>query len=402
MADPDGSEDDSVMYGRMYSDCAFFSSMFFSSNFLNIFKMKKVVVNTNCIGLVFKNRELIRVLNSGIYWMLPWADVKIFDMSKQFPIDINAEVLSLDKDFAAKTILINVADNEMAIVYKDKVYHHLLTPGKYFFWKNDINTYHFQTVDLSKIEIESNIDKKALQNLSGTFVRAYKVESFEKGILFVDGEMKQILVAGTYMYWKNAIEITVLKTDMRLINMEIPGQEILTKDKAQLRLNFTCQYKVTDIIKALVENKEFEKQLYIIMQLAIREYVGKLTFDELMETKENLSDFVLNDVIAKATELGVEVKSCGLKDIILPGDIREIMNQVLIAEKRAQANIITRREETASTRSLLNTAKLMEDNTMLFKLKEMEYVEKIADKISHITLSGSGQIVDQLKQIFVK
>jgi hypothetical protein len=53
--------------------------------------------------------------------MLPWADVKIFDMSKQFPIDINAEVLSLDKDFAAKTILINVADNEMAIVYKDKV-----------------------------------------------------------------------------------------------------------------------------------------------------------------------------------------------------------------------------------------------------------------------------------------
>ncbi len=402
MADPDGSEDDSVMYGRMYSDCAFFSSMFFSSNFLNIFKMKKVVVNTNCIGLVFKNRELIRVLNSGIYWMLPWADVKIFDMSKQFPIDINAEVLSLDKDFAAKTILINVADNEMAIVYKDKVYHHLLTPGKYFFWKNDINTYHFQTVDLSKIEIESNIDKKALQNLSGTFVRAYKVESFEKGILFVDGEMKQILVAGTYMYWKNAIEITVLKTDMRLINMEIPGQEILTKDKAQLRLNFTLQYKVTDIIKALVENKEFEKQLYIIMQLAIREYVGKLTFDELMETKENLSDFVLNDVIAKATELGVEVKSCGLKDIILPGDIREIMNQVLIAEKRAQANIITRREETASTRSLLNTAKLMEDNTMLFKLKEMEYVEKIADKISHITLSGSGQIVDQLKQIFVK
>jgi len=86
----------------------------------------------------------------------------------------------------------------------------------------------------------------------------------------------------------------------------------------------------------------------------------------------------------------------------LPGDVKEIMNQVLIAEKRAQANIITRREETASTRSLLNTAKLMEENTMLYKLKEMEYVEKIAEKINNISLSGSGQIVDQLKQIFVK
>ncbi|MBP6539605.1 MAG: slipin family protein [Saprospiraceae bacterium] len=364
--------------------------------------MKKVVVNTNCIGLIFKNRELNQVLNQGIYWLMPWTEVSIYDMAKPFPMDINAEVLRLNKEFEAKTILIDVAGNQLVFVYKDKVIHRMLSAGKYCFWNNGINKFEFQNADTSKIMIESELDKKMLMNICGSYIRAYKIESFEKGILFVDGEMKQTLDAGTYMYWKNAIDISVLKTDMRLINMEIPGQEILTKDKAQLRLNFTLQYKVTDIIKALVENKEFEKQLYVIMQLAIREYVGKLTFDELMETKENLSEFVLNDVIAKATELGVEVKSCGLKDIILPGDIRDIMNQVLIAEKRAQANIITRREETASTRSLLNTAKLMEDNAMLFKLKEMEYVEKIADKISHITLSGSGQIVDQLKQIFVK
>jgi len=85
----------------------------------------------------------------------------------------------------------------------------------------------------------------------------------------------------------------------------------------------------------------------------------------------------------------------------LPGDVKEIMNQVLIAEKKAQANSIMRREETASTRSLLNTAKLMEDNTMLFKLKEMEYVEKIADKINSISVSGNGMVIDQLRQLFV-
>jgi len=103
-----------------------------------------------------------------------------------------------------------------------------------------------------------------------------------------------------------------------------------------------------------------------------------------------------------AAGLGVHLIACGVKDIILPGDVKDIMNQVLVAEKRAQANIITRREETASTRSLLNTAKLMEENAMLYKLKEMEYVEKIAEKINTISVSGSGQIVDQLKQIFVK
>jgi len=81
--------------------------------------------------------------------------------------------------------------------------------------------------------------------------------------------------------------------------------------------------------------------------------------------------------------------------------MKEIMNQVLVAQKKAEANVIMRREETASTRSLLNTAKLMEENSMLFKLKEMEYVEKIADKINSISLSGGNLIVDQLKDIFV-
>lgn len=97
----------------------------------------------------------------------------------------------------------------------------------------------------------------------------------------------------------------------------------------------------------------------------------------------------------------MEVIGLGIRDIILPGEVKDIMNQVLIAEKKAQANTIMRREETASTRSLLNTAKLMEENAMLWKLKEMEYVEKIADKINHITVNNNGVLTDQMKQIFI-
>jgi regulator of protease activity HflC (stomatin/prohibitin superfamily) len=138
------------------------------------------------------------------------------------------------------------------------------------------------------------------------------------------------------------------------------------------------------------------------MQLILRELVGKSTFDELMENKDSIAAEAHAKAVESAEKLGIMVTSLGLKDIILPGDIKDIMNQVLVAEKRAQANVIMRREETASTRSLLNTAKLMEDNAMLFKLKEMEYVEKIAEKIHTITLSGGSQVVDQLKQLFVK
>ena len=126
------------------------------------------------------------------------------------------------------------------------------------------------------------------------------------------------------------------------------------------------------------------------------------SLDELLDKKDLVSEYVIKNASEKVADLGIELKNAGIRDIILSGEMKDIMNQVLVAEKKAQANIIMRREETASMRSLLNTAKLMEENETLWKLKEMEYVEKIADKINTISVSGNGQILDQLKQIFVK
>jgi regulator of protease activity HflC (stomatin/prohibitin superfamily) len=233
------------------------------------------------------------------------------------------------------------------------------------------------------------------------YVRTSAVENYEKAVMFVDGQFKTILNSGVYYWWKNSIAVIVGKVDMRQQQAEINGQEILTKDKAALRINAFAQYKVVDVEKALLQNKEYDKQLYVTFQLALREYVSTMGFDELLEKKETIAPFVLERVKSEAEKLGVEVAGFGIRDIILPGDVKEIMNQVLVAEKKAQANIIMRREETASTRSLLNTAKLMEENAMLWKLKEMEYVEKIADKISNISVNGNGDLVGQLKQIFV-
>ena len=89
--------------------------------------------------------------------------------------------------------------------------------------------------------------------------------------------------------------------------------------------------------------------------------------------------------------------NAGIKDIILPGEIRDIMNTVLVAERKAQANVITRREEVASTRSLLNTAKLMEENKTLYKLKEMECLERICAQVGNIQVTGGGALLEQLK-----
>src|SRR5690606_34155748 len=166
--------------------------------------------------------------------------------------------------------------------------------------------------------------------------------------------------------------------DLRQQQLDVIGQELMTADKVTLRLNFFCHYKVVDPLKIMEIN------------------VGTLKLDELLKRKKEMGAFVLQKLEEKSRDFGVQFLDAGVKDIILPGDIKEILNTVLLAEKQAQANIITRREETASTRSLLNTAKLMDQNPTLYRLKELEYLERICEKVSNITLMGGGNLLEQL------
>lgn len=363
--------------------------------------MKRVKVNEYQVALVFKNGAYQRVLLTGNYWFWKKEDVYVYDVTKPFIAPVELNILLKDAMLADILHVVEVNDNEIVLQYENGLLKQVLTAGRYTYWKSVIK-YEFVRADISKTDITENIDRATLlSKYVAPYVRNVSVENYEKAVLFIDGKFDKVLESGVYYWWKNNIAVHIARVDMRQQQLEVNGQEILTKDKAALRINAWAQYKVSDIEKAVLQNKEYDKQLYVAFQLALREYVAGFSFDELLEKKESIAPFVLQAVKEKAEALGVEVNGFGIRDIILPGDVKEIMNQVLIAEKKAQANTIMRREETASTRSLLNTAKLMEENAMLWKLKEMEYVEKIADKISHISVGGNGQLLEQLKQILV-
>ena len=341
------------------------------------------------------------MLTEGKYWLRVSENVMIYDLTRPFYPQVELNIYLQDEALANLLQVVEVGDNEIVLRYENGILKEVLTAGRYTYWKSIVKN-EFVRADISKVEISENIDRATLANkLVAPYVRTFTVENYETALLFVDGKYVRILQSGVYNWWRNSIPITVGKVDSRQLQIEINGQEIMTKDKAAVRVNAYAQYKVVDVERAILQNKEYEKQLYVVFQLALREYIGTLSLDEFLERKETIVSFVLESVGKNAEGLGVEVTGFGIRDIILPGDVKEIMNQVLVAEKKAQANIIMRREETASTRSLLNTAKLMEDNQMLFKLKEMEYVEKIADKINSISLSGNGVLIDQLRQIFV-
>lgn len=363
--------------------------------------MKRVKINAGKAGLVFKKGDYKRVLTQGTYW-LSWGEkVNVYSLAQGFTgTTVAFELLLKDEKLTAMWHVIDVLDNELVIVYKTGKFSEVLRAGRYVFWKGLID-YDFTRVDMNKIYITEKIDKSlyAKYELS-QYVRTFEVAAYEKAVLLVDDVYVKTLAGGTYRFWKNDTTIKIARADMRQLQLEVSGQELLTKDKAAIRINFDVQYKVTDIETALLGSKDYVKQLYVAMQLALRGYVGTLTLDALLENKVQVATSVFEDTKTAATQLGVTIVSCGIRDVILTGEMKDIMNQVLMAQKKAQANVITRREETASTRSLLNTAKLMEENEMLYQLKEMEYVGKIADKIGEISVTGNGGVVKQLKEIF--
>ncbi len=362
--------------------------------------MKRVRINAGKVGLVFKSGNYFKVISEGKHWLGFNQHVLVYSLETAFASPIALELLLQNKTLAEMLDVIEVMDNEVVLVFEKGNFKNILSAGRYAYWKGLIKR-EFTRVDLSKIYITEKIDKALFSRLElSKYIRTFEVSAYEKAILLVDDVYIKTLEGGTYRFWRNDTSIKIAKTDLRQLQLQIAGQELLTKDKAAIRINFYTQYKVTNIEKALLENKDYEKQLYIAMQLILRAYVGAYTLDELLERKENIAEAVFENVKTSANKLGVTVLNCGIRDVILTGDMKEIMNQVLIAQKKAQANIITRREETASTRNLLNTAKLMEENNMLYKLKEMEYVEKIAEKIGEITVSGNGNMVTQLKEIF--
>ena len=127
--------------------------------------------------------------------------------------------------------------------------------------------------------------------------------------------------------------------------------------------------------------------------LALREAVAARTLDELLADREGLAGQLAPAVKARASALGLELVELGVKDLILPGEMKTLMNRVIEAQKAAEANVITRREETAAVRSMAQTAKVLSENPTLLRLKELEAYKDLAEKVGtiHVVL-GDGAL----------
>lgn len=371
----------------------------------------RIVIAQHERGLVLKDKRIHDILMPGIYWRWNFgSSIQVLD-TQNAEVG-NAELYKLldstaENDLQLKEqylTVVELGETELALVYQRKALRQVLKSGtRHVFWKHApdlqiklVDTKEDYRVDKSLVNILAR--RSGITGLLDQ-VTATEVGSKQLGLLWVDGELVDTLSAGLHAFWKTNRSIKIELMELRLQSLEIGGQEILTRDKVSLRINLSASYQVTDGVRARLQLKDYEDYLYRQLQFALREAVGTKTLDSLLADKEALHGELFRSVVKQMAEYGIKVSSVGVKDIILPGEMKDILNHVVQTEKAAQANVIRRREETAATRSLLNTAKLMESNPTLLRLKELETLEKVVEKVEKISVYDglNGLLRDTVK-----
>ena len=373
-----------------------------------LFLMLDVTVKDGERAILKRDGRFERVLEPGRH--------RLFDPMRKLTADVYQVVRTefrLDDYNVLKAARPDLADalfetvetlaGELAVVSFDGRPTHLVGPwSTRVFWKVATK------VGVERIDVASD-PKVAPRHLAMVSRKhnAYLIEpvikNHEAGLLYVEGRFVERLAPGRHSFWTVDRKVEVRPIDLRPQAVEITAQEMLTKDRISLRVTLTALRRIVDPERVAAAIEDADGWLYRLVQFAIREAVASRTLDEVLSAKGALDAELRTYVRERVAESGIEVTELGVKDVILPGEIRELVNKVVEAERVAKANLIRRQEETAATRSLLNTAKLMEDNPLLLRLKELESLERLVEKVGRIDLhAGEGQGLDALLNKLVR
>ncbi len=359
----------------------------------------KVKIRTYEKGLVFKDREFKGILDAGRHWFFdPFNKVRVDVVSQRDPWLAHADLDVIVKSAALgdDALVLDLKDYERALVWIDGRFNGVLDSGRYVLW-TQFKEVKADIVDARDVLIDHPDLNVILKSAVTTDVlNAFTVEEGHLGVYFRDGKYVKTLAPGQYASWKRVGKVKLYHVDMREKVLDVSGQEIMTADKVSLRLNAVVTYRVTDARKSVEAVADVDQALYREAQLALRGIIGTRELDLLLADKSAVTDELGSAMRKRAAAFGVNVVALGVKDIILPGDMKALLNKVIEARKASEANVIARREETAAMRSQVNTAKLMDGNPALMRLKELEVLEKVAENSKLNVVLGEKGLAERV------
>ena len=346
-------------------------------------------------GVRRRNGRIVRWLGPGrhpLFWPRAGATYdEVIDLDVGFEA-YSPELAAVLPDGVARSM--TVAEHEIAILRIDGLPAGSLSPGRYLLWQ-ERSEVAVEVYDTRPVQTE--VPRGLWRFVADPDLTTVEVHPYERVVLFVDGEQAAVLGPGRHGINSRDRSVSMVRLDLREQEVQITGQDVMTADKVSVRINLLVRYKVIDPERVVRSVQSVHDALYAAAQIAARRHLAASTLDALLEQRTTAGSVLADAVAESAAGWGIEVVALDLKDVILPGAMREILNQVIQAEKRAAANVILRREETAATRSLANTARLLEQNPTLLRLKELEALERLAGSVGQITVVATpDQILGSL------
>lgn len=369
-----------------------------------MFRMK-VDVRRDERAFVHVDERPVRYLEPGRHHIArrPRHDVEVHrSNTRELVAKLTPEQVALvpERDLA----VVRVSERERAVVRRFGVARHWLGPGEHFVWtverraraESDEPAVTIETLDVSGVDAEPlRDDVRAVAPATELVSRL--VAAGHSGLRFVDGELDAVLPPGRHSAWAVERHVEMAVIDLRERILAVSGQEVMTSDHVSLRMNLAAAYRIADVERLTEVARDPDELLYLAVQVASRQTVAARTLDELLACRDVLAGEIRQEVVTRAEAVGLHLVQLALKDIVLPGEMRTLLNQVLEARKQAEANVILRREEAATTRSLAQTAKVLADNPVLMRLRELEALQEVAGRVGKLEVRVGDDALGRLK-----
>jgi SPFH domain / Band 7 family len=361
--------------------------------------LKRIRIRSFETGLIFHQGEFNRVLGTGTHWVFSFLGrtrVVVFDRRRAWfrhpELDQVVRCGALDD----QAEFLDLTDHQRALIWIDGRFQGIASPGLHGLWKGPCKT-RYEMVDVKQRHFtHPDLDVILAEMGASDDLRSELVAEGHVGVVLQANHEPEVIPAGRHAFWKDTGPYEIKSLDTRETAQDVTGQKILTADKVTVRLNALVTAQVVDPKLAVGTSSHPWQALHRDVQMALRAVIGTRTLDQVLAEKDQLVAELAEMTIDQAAQMGIKVLRVGIRDVILPGEMKELMNRVIQARKVAEANLIQRREEVAAIRSQANTARIMEGNPTLMRLKELEVLQSVANNSRLEVILGEKGLADRV------
>ncbi len=214
------------------------------------------------------------------------------------------------------------------------------------------------------------------------FIR--QVEQYQRGVMFTLGKFTGIKNPG----WRIVIPVfqRLHKVDIRTKTVDVPDQEVITKDNIPITINAVVYYSILDAGKAVLEVENFYYAISTLAQTTMRNTVGGRTLDEILQERAEIADKIKNELDAATDKWGIDVSRLELKDVIIPDDLKRTISKEAEAEREKRAVIIKAQGDKEAADNLAAAAKTLEAVPGAMHLRTLQAINDLSSDQSNTTI----------------